>query len=654
MLGIRAAAGAAALVAAAGASWAADDLAQLSLDDLLKIEVAGASRHDQPLSETPSTATVITAEDIRRFGFRDLAESLQMARGVYATHDRAYTYLGVRGFGRPGDYNSRILLLQDGARTNDPVYDQAMVGYEAPLEIDWVKRLEFVPGPSSALYGGNALFGIANAVLWSGAELDGTRVSVDAGSGRLARAGILSGRLENSGLDWVAGLSLYGRRGEDLYFREFDAPGVGNGIAHGLDGERYVKGLLKASWQNWRGSISFSARNKDVPTAYFGTAFDAAGNFARDQSLHADLAHGRALSVAWEEEIRLHAGSYRYDADYPYPAPAAANRDETRAVWWSAEYQLRYAGWRDHAWLLGAEVRRQPLLMQRNFDIDPRLEKLDDRHKGGGVGVFVQDEWRFASRWLANLGARIDAQQGQTTMASPRAALIYRPVDMATVKLLYGKAFRPANDYERRYGDGISQKANPDIEPERITTRELAIDAMPLPTLRLGLGHYRYTLHNLIDQELDAADNLLVFRNQSAKIQARGWEAEAEAMLAGGWRLRGSLTWQRVDQPGGEPSNSPRRIGKLFVDGPLTGGWLLGLNLQGLSPRRTLAAAVPGYVTGNLVLRQTEHTRHGAWSVGIYNLAGKRYWDPGGREHVQDALPADGRQVRVRWETVFR
>ena len=640
------------LLVAAGTPRAAEDVARLSLEDLLKVDVAGASRHDQPLSETPSTATVVTADDIRRFGFRDLAEALQMARGVYVTRDRAYTYLGVRGFGRPGDYNSRVLLLQDGARTNDPVYDQAMVGSEAPLDIDWVKRLEFVPGPSSALYGGNALFGIANAVLWSGADIDGTRVSLDAGSGRLARAGILAGRLERNGLDWVAGLSAYGRRGDDLYFGAFDVPGAGNGIAHHLDGERYVKGLFKASWENWRVGMSFSSRSKDVPTAYFGTAFDTPGNFARDRSFHADLAHSRALSVAWDEEVRLHAASYRYDADYPYAGPDVVNRDATRADWWSAEYQLRYSGWRDHAWLFGAEARRQLRLMQRNFDVEPRQDKLDESHKGGGLGVFVQDEWRFAPRWLANLGARIDSQQAQPTMASPRAALIYRPSDATTVKLLFGKAFRPPNDYERHYGDGISQKPSPDLRPERIATREIALDAMPTPTLRLGLGRYSYTLRDLIDQETDV-DGLLVFRNQAAAITARGWETEAEALLAGGWRLRGSLAWQRVSQPGGEPPNSPQRIGKLFVDGPAAAGWTLGLNLQALSPRRTLTAAVPGYVTGNLVLRQAE-SRRGAWSLGLYNLAGKRYRDPGAREHVQDALPSDGLQLRLRWEIGFR
>lgn len=631
-------------------SRAADDISGMRLEDLLRVEVQGASRYAQPLAEAPSTVTLIPAADIRRFGFRDIGEALQTARGVFTSHDRAYSYLGVRGLARPGDYNTRILLLVDGARSNDPIYDQAMVGNEAPVDMDWIKRLEFVPGPGSASYGGNALFGTVNAVLWNGADLNGTRLSFDVSSGAGRRASLLSGGRTATGLDWVAGISAYERQGENLYFAEYDLPGVSSGVAHHRDGERYAKAMLKVSWENWRATLTASQRTKDVPTAYFGTVFDAPGNFARDRHFQLDVARTSTLAPFLDQQLRFHYGHYEYDADYPYVG--VVNRDLTRADWWNAEWQLAWTGWNGHRVLGGIELRSQPNLLQRNFEVAPRADNLDDHHTNQAAGIFVQDEWRFAPGWLTNIGLRIDSREGASPIASPRAALIWRPREELTLKLMSGLAFRAPNDYERHYGDnGTSQKGNPDLNTERIYTREAALEFTPTPTLRFGLGHYRYVVRDLIEQETDPRDGLLVFRNRD-KLSARGWETDAEILFGKGWRMRASLSWQSISQPGGESINSPRRLGKLLIDGPLPDlGATLGLNLQAMSSRRTLLSRVDGHVTGNLVLRQAEHRGHGLWSLGIYNLTNRHYRDPVGSEVAPiDALQRDDRQWRLGWE----
>src|SRR5659263_264076 len=172
----------------------AGELAQMSLDDLLRVEVLSASRYAQPLADSPSSVTVINQQELRSHSYRNLAEALSTVPGLYVSNDRNYSYLGVRGFNRPGDYNSRILLLTDGARRNDALYDQAHIGNEAPIEIDWVKRLEFVSGPASAVYGANALFGIVNAVMLDGGDINGARLTADAGSGASRRLGLLAGQ----------------------------------------------------------------------------------------------------------------------------------------------------------------------------------------------------------------------------------------------------------------------------------------------------------------------------------------------------------------------------------------------------------------------------------------------------------------------------
>jgi len=98
--------------------------------------VYGASKYEQKVTEAPSSVSIITASEIKKYGYRTLADILRSIRSFYVTYDRNYSYVGARGFGRPADYNNRILLLIDGHRTNDNLYDMAFLGTDAILDVD--------------------------------------------------------------------------------------------------------------------------------------------------------------------------------------------------------------------------------------------------------------------------------------------------------------------------------------------------------------------------------------------------------------------------------------------------------------------------------------------------------------------------------------
>ena len=124
----------------------------------------------------------ITAEEIARYGYRTLADILRGVRGMYVSDDRNFSFLGARGFGKPGDYNSRILLLINGHRVNDNVFGQAEIGAEFGLDPATFERVEIIRGPASSLYGDSAFFAVVNVITQTGAAIDGTTVTYETGS----------------------------------------------------------------------------------------------------------------------------------------------------------------------------------------------------------------------------------------------------------------------------------------------------------------------------------------------------------------------------------------------------------------------------------------------------------------------------------------
>ena len=105
-----------------------EELSTLPLESLMEVTmVTSASRFAQRVSEAPSAVSVLTSQDVREHGWRTLGAALATLPGLYVSSDRNYDYLGARGFLRPGDYDSRFLLLIDGVRVNDSVYDQACI-----------------------------------------------------------------------------------------------------------------------------------------------------------------------------------------------------------------------------------------------------------------------------------------------------------------------------------------------------------------------------------------------------------------------------------------------------------------------------------------------------------------------------------------------
>ncbi|SFN64855.1 iron complex outermembrane recepter protein [Formivibrio citricus] len=630
----------------AAASLEAGKLIDLPLEELLKIEVVSASRFAQSTTEAPATVAVIEEDELRQHGYRNLAEALVTVPGVYSSNDHNYTYLGVRGFNRPGDYGTRILLLTDGARRNDPLYDQALFGNEAPIEIDWVKRLEFVSGPASAVYGPNALFGTVNTVMLEGGDINGARASLDAGTWNTQRFGLVAGQKLEGERDWFLGLAAYQSGGENFYFPEYHN-GTSNGRADGLDGERYHKAYAKFRWGNWRLAGNFSSRTKDLATAPWGTMFGADGTWNRDTTSLIELRYDGDNHKGWQPSFRAYRGGYRYDGSYRYET-SPNSKDRATAEWLGSEFHLAYTGFAQHKLMAGVDAQWNTRVEQVYYETDPRSAILDTNNPSRVVSVFAQDEWRFLPEWLLNLSLRHDKHSDYSGVTSPRAALIWNATPRLALKAMLGNAYRFPNAYERFYHDGnVTQSANPNLKPEQIHSRELSATYRIGQGGRVGASFYDNDIRNLIDQVTDSS-GVSTYTNLG-KVRARGVELDAENRWSGGYRLRGSVSWQRSKlENGGILADSPKWLGKLVADVPLPHGWIASGEMLGVAARDGNNGAVPGYGIVNLKLSSARSNKLGQVSIAVYNIGNRRYYAPTNAYLVQHAVEQPRRQFMLR------
>jgi outer membrane receptor protein involved in Fe transport len=152
-------------------------LAQLSLEELLETPVITATRIPTSLRHVPAAVTVITREDIERYGYQTLTQALARVPEVH-THFHGYaTEADFRGFWSSQTGNRRVLYLLDGQRLNDPFYSgdftPGLIGSLANVE-----RIEILRGPGAALYGSVAILGVVNVITRGAPETKGTETAL--------------------------------------------------------------------------------------------------------------------------------------------------------------------------------------------------------------------------------------------------------------------------------------------------------------------------------------------------------------------------------------------------------------------------------------------------------------------------------------------
>jgi iron complex outermembrane receptor protein len=624
--------------------------------------VFGASKYEQKVIEAPSAVSIVTSSEIKKYGYRTLADILRSVRSFYVTYDRNYSYVGVRGFGRPGDYNSRILLLIDGHRTNDNTYDQALVGTEGLLDVDLIDRVEIIRGPGSSLYGSNAYFAVVNMITRRGRDLKGAEISGEAGGNKTYKGRVTYGDRFTNGVEAIVSGTGLDSKGDSLYFSQFDPANpaadpraANNGSTDHTDYDRYQSAFTKVAFGDFTLAGAYVSRTKGIPTGAFGTDFNDRGNKTKDDHAYLDLKYDRSLGGQTDLSVRAYYDNYRYAGDYLYGG--IVNKDLGSGDWWGSEVRLTRKFAEIHRVILGAEYQDNIRQDQKNYNVGFPHD-LDDVRRSRILAAYLQDEITLSRTMALNAGVRYDHSSTFGGTTNPRLAFIYNPVDRSAIKLLYGSSFRTPNDYELYYSSPTSLPPiapNPDLKPEKIRTYEVVYEQYVGDAARMALSGYYYDITDLINQGPDGLGNSM-FVNLD-EVKAKGIELELDNKWSNGIEGRISYTLQRAeDTVTGEPlTNSPAHLGKLNLVVPIVKDMAgAGIEEQYMSRRRSLGGDYAGsFFITNVTLFSQPVLDHLGMSVSVYNLFDKQYGDPVSADLVQSILLQDGRSCRLKLVYAF-
>ena len=630
----------------------------VTLENLLKVKISTAAKYEQTTSEAPASVTIITSENIDRYGYRTLEEAFQSVRGFYTSYDRNYGYLGVRGFSRPTDYNNRVLVLINGQTINEPVYQSVDIGTELPINMDIIERIEIVRGPGSALYGTSAMFAVVNIITKNTDTFEGLRLSAENGSHARYEGNASFGKEFSNGAEFIISGQWADIDGQNLYFKEYDDPSTNNGLAENLDWDKYYRVFAALNYHNFKFQAIGSSRKKGIPTGAYEMAFNADAANTQDDHVIIQLSFDRKVSPDKNIMLRGYFDHYHYDGVYPYEdfdeggKPYIYNSLESdNANRVGGELQFRWDLHSNNRLTVGTEYQNSLRADYRAWDEWETYFDGDFPYQT--LAFYAQEELQATKNLSFTAGIRWDKYSNIGSRATPRGAIVYNPLKSATLKLLYGEAFRSPSIYEVNYEDPVfGWKANLGLKSEKIRTSELIWEQRLSDALFGAVSVYNYKMNNLIDPAIDPSDSLVQYQN-IGKVNAYGLEFEFKARLKIGLQGYANYAFQRAEETASKQklSNSPSHLAKIGLSYPVMKHFYAAAELQYESERITVYdTKTDAFLLTNLKISSKLLFNHIKSSLLIRNLFDVAYETPGGFEHLQPAFRQNGRNFDFKLE----
>jgi iron complex outermembrane receptor protein len=500
-----------------------EDLKQLSLEELMDLNVTSVSRRPERLTEAASAIQVITNEEIRRSGARTIPEALRLAPNLQVAQLNASQWIiSARGFNAV--FANKLLVMIDGRTVYSPLFAGVFWDVQNVLLED-VERIEVISGPGGIAWGANAVNGVINII---------TRNASD------AQGGYVSGSLDRFGRHQV-GLRYGGQLGDDFYYRFY-------ALSFARNHTYLEEADNNDAWYFGQSGLSLEWRPSETDHVlvhgkfYMGT---------HDNVPAASKVDGQNIMARWtgnfSEKSTMVVQAY-YDRTWRKDTPSTIS-DQVSTFDLDVDHSLRLSNHVSMLWGLGYRFIRNDTYNATSFyGMVPKSRDMPL------YSTFVQGEVSMADDHLRLIvGSKLQHNVFSDFEFQPSVRLAWIK-DTYTLWGAVSRAVRAPSriDVDNRIPvDPLppelpSVAGGPNFDSEKVVAYELGYRYQPVSQASLSIS----TFYNEYDDlySVEPLPGTLTYQIQNGtKGTSRGVEVFGRFAVSDWWRLRAGYTYFEKD-----------------------------------------------------------------------------------------------------------
>lgn len=630
---------AAALAERAAADETSPDIEELSISDLMQMEVSSVSRKSQSLSDTAAAAFIISQDDIRRSGAASIPEALRLAPGIEVAQINASSWaITSRGFN--GRYANKLLVLMDGRTVYTPLFSGVFWNLQDTLMED-IERIEVIRGPGAVMWGANAVNGVINIITKKAKDTQGNLFVAGGGNQEQGFAGYrYGGQIGNDG-----NYRVYAKTFEREAF-------VGPRGEKQHDDWRSVQGGFRIDDRisgNHRFTVQGDVYRKKVGNTVQPSTVSAPFNTAFNVDDHAD---GANLISRWEGN--LNDGSefvlQGYYDRVDFTAPALSDSQDMFDI--DFQHRLHPDPGHDLMWGVNYRFIHSTTVSSPVIAFTPSSLGY---HQGS---AFVQDDITLIDNTLRlTLGSKIEESHFGHTQVQPNARLLWTPNGTHSLWASVSRASRIPSRGEAQSNIAVGTssatidpipfaipvqimaQANPDLKAEKVFSAEIGYRTQWSNRFSTDVTAFSNHYTDLIilnrgDASIQTAPTLLItqpmiWTNLSREVTTRGIEVSADWNVLDWMRFTGNYSHLKIEKPY-DPNNpdmaglSPRHRGMLRWQIDMNEQTHLDVTLRHVGRLNAVNQNVPAYTTFDARLAY-EPVAGMEWSVVAQNIFAPRH-----------------------------